>query len=614
MRVAPSRYVVPKPMQLKKSVAKVQHVGAPINGLNLYTRSGEGDPQSAPILTNFTVEEDRISCRAGYVLQSTHADAKSIAVLIPWYGQNPKLLAATNHKLADALTGADRMTGFTSDDWSWTSFANLGVAKFTVMVNGADGVWSWDGGSTPAGPVVAVTAVSKANPAVVTVGAADIGNFSNGQNVLIAGATGTFALINGNHVIGNVGTPVNSFSISVDTSAVTGSLNAGVTAQPQGSFVKENVTAPSSATWINPNQFNIVLSHQNRLFFADTDNLAVYYLPLMQKFGEVKYLPMNALFRRGGTIRAMYTWSVDGGTNPINAQLVVFTSNGECAIYAGTDPDTAGAWGLVGLYRFDAPLSKRALANWGGDLYVMTSTGVVPMTTLMRAEADKLGSYDKAVMSFFYEHSVSFRTFPGWQVMVNPWSNRLICNVPHGPTNQYHQLVRTMPQPVWSEWEDIPSRSWGWVDPYVYFGDDSGHVYRSHPSIRSDNGAPITVDVQGAWSQFQWDGLKQFKLIRAHISTDGNPNLQLDVKTDYDFTDPVNQPDITTVSTGASWNTATWDVDYWAGGEAPKPMQIWQGAGALGVVGAPRLRARIKDATFDVFGFDIVCETGSILR
>ena len=91
----------------------------------------------------------------------------------------------------------------------------------------------------------------------------------------------------------------------------------------------------------------------NRLWFADSANLAVYYLPLQQKTGEVKVLPLNAMFKRGGSIRAMYTWTIDGGMG-LDDQLVIFSTNGECVIYGGIDPDADGDFQLVGIFRFDA--------------------------------------------------------------------------------------------------------------------------------------------------------------------------------------------------------------------------------------------------------------------
>ena len=610
MRMLPSRYLMPKPAQIKRQVAQVKHLAAPLKGLSQSSKLVPGDPLTGTILKNFVVDDDRITARAGYVKMFTDAALQPVEHLVPFYGQPPRLAGATNHTLINAADGALVKDGFTSNDWHWTAFSNLSQTDFTVMVNGHDGIWSWTGGLTPTGLAVPVVSISKANPAVVTVDAIDIGHFFNFMNVTIAGAAGDFAVANGNHVITSVGTPANSFTLPlINTSAATGTSGAGITATPQGSIVKETVTAPSSEAWIVPDQFAIVLSHMNRLWFADSANLAVYYLPLQSKSGEVKVLPLNAVFRRGGHIRALATWTIDGGIG-LDDQLVIFSSNGEAVIYSGTDPDTD--FSLVGIFRFDAPMSKHCTINYGGDLYVLISTGLVPMTTVIRAETEKLGQSEKSVLSLFLERSTLNRDQPGWQTMLNPSSGRLICNMPGGAPNRYDQMIRHMPRTVWSQWIDIPAHCWGWIDPYLYFGDDSGSIYRMHPQYLNDNGQPITIDVQFAWSQYGTPAIKHFKMVQPYIITDGDPKLLLDMKVDYDYSEPFNQPDVTFAQSGAEWDTATWDEDYWASGQA-KALTLWTGVAKKGRVGGPRLTARILNCSFALSGFDVTYETGAVL-
>lgn len=84
---------------------------------------------------------------------------------------------------------------------------------------------------TDPGPT-AVTSLSNANPAVVTVGAGAIANFQNGMSVNIAGATGTgMTVANGTHTISGVNTGAGTFVLTgVDTSTGAAPLTSGVTA------------------------------------------------------------------------------------------------------------------------------------------------------------------------------------------------------------------------------------------------------------------------------------------------------------------------------------------------------------------------------------------------
>lgn len=607
MRMMPSRYVVPKSAQLKKKVSEVAHISAPLKGLSLSSKLTNVDPLSAPVLTNWVVEEDRITCRPGTRLMTTDADHAPVWHLVPFYGVPQRLAMATNGKLINVADSAVLRAGFTSNDWSWTSFSNLSESDYTVMVNGFDGVWSWDGGIAAQGPPRTVTNLSNANPAVLTLAPADIVGLVNGMTVVIAGANVSLAAANGAHILSSVNVPVNTVTlVGVNTSAAGAPQTTGVTLSVAGSVHKETITAPPTESWINPQNFDKTLSHMNRLWFADSINLAVYYLDVQSKSGEVKVVPLNALFKRGGHIAALYTWTVDGGAG-MDDQLVVFSSNGECVIYGGTDPDSD--FQLVGIFRFDSPMGKHCVVNYGGDLYVLTSTGLVPMTTMIRAETESLGKAEKNVVSAFRELARAYRANPGWQLLLDHTTGRMICNTPNGG-GRYQQLVRFMPNPIWSQWDYLGARSWGWIDNRLFFGNDVGQVFEMHPNYLSDNGSPIRVDVQWAWSDYKYAGEKQFKMIRPYVITDGVPRPYVDMKVDYDSTAPINQPDVSVGVPGADWDTATWDVDYWAAGT--RTLTNWSGTGALGHVGAPRVTASILNCYFAIAGLDVLYEEGAI--
>jgi hypothetical protein len=519
-RMLPARYIgATKPLMIKRTVSSLRHISAPLKGLSLSSKLTTGDPLTATVLDNWVIEENQIRARAGTRLTYTYSDlSKPVEAMVPYYGEPNKLAAAIDGKLI-LLDGTLIEDGFASNDWSWTSFSNLSDTDYTVMVNGVDGVWSWDGLA----------------------------------------------------------------------------------------MVKETVTAPTTDPWVVPEQFDIVVSHMNRLWFADKTNLSVYYLPLQQKSGAVKVLPLNAVFRRGGSIRAMYTWTTgDGGVN-LDDRLVIFSTNGEAVIYGGTDPDSD--FELTGIFRFDAPLSKRSVVNYGGELYVLISTGFVPMSTLMRAESEQLGKVDRNVYSLFFQCTLQHRNRPGYEAFLNPSSGRIICNMPQGG-GVYKQLVRFMPNPIWATWSSLGSRCWGWVDNRLFFGTDNGRIFELHPRFLNDNGKPIRVDVQAAWANFGTPAAKHFKMVLPYLQTDGTPRPFVDVKVDYDMTEPTNQPDITYSAQGADWDLADWDTSDWAG--SLRSRNNWTGVGEIGRVGAPRLTALISNCEFTLTGWDVLFESGSI--
>jgi hypothetical protein len=502
-----------------KPAAAVTHLSAPLKGLSRLAELEASDPMLASIMTNWVIEDDRITVRPGYIKVGQLPEGVPASTTIPYYGEPSKLAFAGGAGIYD-LGGALLQGGFGGDDWAWTSFSNLSSVDYTVMVNGYNGLWSWDGFT----------------------------------------------------------------------------------------FVAESLVVPAGETWINPGKFDKILSHMNRLWFADSDNLALYYLPLQQKSGDLELFPLNALFKRGGHIQAMYTWSIDGGIG-LDDALTIFTSNGEVAIYSGIDPGSD--YKLVGVFRFDAPLSKESIINFGGDLYVMVSTGLVPMTTLIRAETENLGKSDLNVTKEFEDIAKSHRDYYGWQVILNHHTNLAICNMPLG-NGKYQQMVRKMPGQVWAKWLDVPSRCWGWISNTLYFGSDDGGLYRGGTEYLNDNGKAINADVRFAWSSFRNVSKKNFKMMRLYTLTDGLPRPFLDMEVDYNNQPPTNQPEVTAgPSGGALWDVAPWDTSDWALGVQPK--QNWQGVTGFGRVGAARVRISVSGCTFSLTGLDVIYELGGVV-
>lgn len=511
------------PLRAKgKAAAQVAHFSAPLKGLSRLAELSEADPMLASVLTNWIVEDDRISLRPGYVKIGQISGNPAVSTLVPYYGgTGEKLAAAAGGKLYNTA-GTEIAAGpYGSNDWAWTSYSDLGATDYTVMVNGVNGVVSWDGLTT---------------------------------------------------------------------------------------FATETVTVPTGETWIDPLKFDKVISHMNRLWFADSENLAVYYLPIQQKSGTLELLPLDAIFTRGGNIVGMCTWSIDGGKG-LDDAIVIFTSHGEVAIYSGVDPESD--FKLVGIFRFDSPMSKNSIMNFGGDIYVMVASGFLPLTTLIRSETEQLGKSDMNVIEEFQLVSRVHRADFGWQVMLNSQTGHAICNMPLGG-GKYQQMVRKMPGQIWSKWLDVPSRCWAWLDNRAYFATDTGGIYIGGREHLSDDGAPINTDVRFAWSSYRNAMKKNFKMMRLYVITDGQIRPYMDMEVDYNNLPPTNLPEATFGPAGGSaWDTSSWDTSDWT--TVAGPQQMWQGVTGLGRVGAARIRTSTAGTTLAITGVDVIYEMGGLI-
>jgi hypothetical protein len=85
------------PMRAKgRPAAKVSHFSAPLKGLSRFAELNEADPLLASILTNWVVEDDRITVRPGYIQIGAIAGdpPPKISTMIPYYGQPSELCVA----------------------------------------------------------------------------------------------------------------------------------------------------------------------------------------------------------------------------------------------------------------------------------------------------------------------------------------------------------------------------------------------------------------------------------------------------------------------------------------------------------------------------------------
>jgi len=627
LRLIPARRLTNQPAKVKNTVSEIKRVEPPVKGLALLGKATQTDPQTATILTNWSIRENRLEIRPGTLLvrdEYPTGPRHAIERLLPWLAQPEVMLASTNKSIIKVADGTVYGSGFGSDDWQGVMFSDLSKTKRLVMVNGADGVWSYDGGNALAPGVVTVTRVDPAAATQVTVAAADIGKFAVGRTVSIAGVTASgMTAANGLHVITAVGSPVNTFNIDANTTGGTAQTTGSMTATPYGSLQKEPITAPANSPWCNPSNFHVVDHHLNRLYFADPYALVVYYLPLQQKSGQLAALPLDPVFKKGGHIQAIASWTVDGGLG-LDDKLVVFSSNGEIAIFTGVDP-TDDAWSLVGIFQHDSPMSKHCVGNYGGDLWSLTSTGLAPMTTLIRAETEKLDKAEKGVISFFREISARVPNLPGWQLVLDHSSGRMICNMPLGSAGDYQQMVRFMPDPVWAKWRDLKSRCWAWMADRIYVGTDDGKVYDVNDDYTSDDGIGILAECRTAWSNYKTPGIKQFKMVRVYGRTTGLPTRPfIDIAVNFLDNAPGNQPEVLVPPPATLWGpagvngpdnppyspTPPWGTPW---GRGWLPMVSWGGVGRLGNVGAPVVKVSVKGSRFELSGFDVVFEAGIIV-
>jgi hypothetical protein len=110
-------------------------------------------------------------------------------------------------------------------------------------------------------------------------------------------------------------------------------------------------------TGVASNTLSHVWAFKNRLFFIQKNTLNAWALEVDTIGGAATQISLSGIFKRGGVLLFGETWSLDSGDG-LDDLCVFATSNGEVALFSGTDPGNASAWELSGRYDIGKPLGQ----------------------------------------------------------------------------------------------------------------------------------------------------------------------------------------------------------------------------------------------------------------
>ena len=131
---------------------------------------------------------------------------------------------------------------------------------------------------------------------------------------------------------------------------------------------------------VDPGDLVHVVVWKKRLWLTERNSTRVWYLDAGAVFGAATAFDFGQQFREGGTLVGCWSWTYDGGSG-LDDSLVARSSGGDVAIYQGTDPTSAGTFGLKGTWALaPPPAGRRICSDAGGDLLLLTRSGIRSVT------------------------------------------------------------------------------------------------------------------------------------------------------------------------------------------------------------------------------------------
>ncbi len=299
---------------------------------------------------------------------------------------------------------------------------------------------------------------------------------------------------------------------------------------------------------------NVSVSKQ-RLFFVEKGSLNTWYTSGVGEVqGTLNKFDLSTIFRDGGELISVACWTQDGGQG-IDDLTVFLSSEGEVAIYSGSNPNSAESWTLKGVYRMSRPIGYRCVIPYQGDIVIISEDGYIPLSKALPLNQtnSSLIAFSDKIRGLVLDRTVSNKTRFGWQGLIYNRGGYALFNVPVG--QNYEQHIINTNTGAWCRFTDIPSICWGEYNGRIYFGSDTG-VYLFDEGY-SDNGMPICGQVEQAYNNLGSPHLKRIQLLNPR--TKSSTKYALVIYTNMDFATQ-NRSYVENIGSYGitKWSTAKW--------------------------------------------------------
>lgn len=352
-----------------------------------------------------------------------------------------------------------------------------------------------------------------------------------------------------------------------------------------------------------------IFSFKRGLFFIKKNSMSFFHLPIDQILGTVSEYPLGAIFTKGGYLVAQATWTVDGGAG-VDDLAVFVTSEGQLAIYKGTDPSNSATWALVGVYDLARPLGNRCFCKYGGDLLYLSYLGCESLSKFLQStKVDLKSSVTSTIAEAFTDAASNYGTNYGWEFCVSPNENILLVNV---PTNEYStsvQYVMNTNTGAWCKFTGWDCFTWTLFENTMY-GGMRGKVGKFWQD-GGDFGGLIQCYVKQAPTYLSPRArMKQIRMVQPILKIGGRVAVDAAIDNDFDELDNYNQATYTTVA-NSRFDSARYDTAVW--GQVAIPKVDWLTvADDMGYAKALRLRVLASDATVEWSATNVLYEAGAL--
>lgn len=349
--------------------------------------------------------------------------------------------------------------------------------------------------------------------------------------------------------------------------------------------------------------------HKRRMWLVQTGSMQAWYLPVDSVGGLAKSLDLSGIAYKGGYIMSIGTWTLDAGEG-VDDYWVAVTSEGQVAVYKGTDPSSSALWALVGVWNIGEPIGRRCLMKYRGDLLLICVDGVFPLSAaLLTAQTDPSVAITFKISSAMTSAAMNYKANYGWETLFFAQANMVLLNVPTQEGSSQEQYAMNTITGSWGgPFKGVSANCWCIFNQEPYFGGST--IVGKFWDTYADNGENIDFDMQQAFSYFGSKRLKQFRSVRPNVLSNSAPSVLVGINVDFQ-----NRPLAGTASfspgSSSLWDTAMWDSGQWSGGL--DSYTDWQTVQGVGISAALRMKGAINGTELHLAASDHLFEYGGVI-
>lgn len=344
-----------------------------------------------------------------------------------------------------------------------------------------------------------------------------------------------------------------------------------------------------------------IASWKNRIFIVAAGTNKAYYMAVNAIQGAVTEFDFGPLMKHGGHVVGIVNWTMDAGLS-IDDYFVVFGSQGDILIYQGTDPDDPATFALKGIwYMGRPPVGDRFWCEYGGELFVLTELGLLPLSKMVNGEiANSYNVISAKIQPVLSPMLTRLLDDPTWEVRLAE-NNDILVIAPPRENQQYRQYVMYIQTGAWSTFSNMPIHSMTTYNGQMYFGDEDGNVYLGlygdADNVERDGtgGDDVTGQVQGGFNDFGAPAnLKLFNMARPIFIGSQAPAVKAQLNIEYTFNPIYASLSYDNVAS-SEWDDGKWDEASWTG--EMSTFAAWVGLQGMGYYGSLRVAVKGKPGT-----------------